>query len=183
MRWHKTDHRKLHVHDQLNPTPYQTFSKADKRTKKTHASSKPPRLFEVPTITGAIFLSKLLSLPLEVGIGNIFWVCVPLLCYFLLMFFVSWAISRCILSILVDTDGWWRQRICLIQSEVVEDLFFGSFKSYGWTRKPEMWQKELLWVIFKQIAQWLKTLQISSFAVGVFLLFPTFLCSRLKTAG
>jgi len=34
----------------------------------------------------------------QVGIGNIFWVCVPLLCYFLLMFFVSWAISRCILS-------------------------------------------------------------------------------------
>ena len=37
MRWHKTDHSKLHVHYQLNPTPYQTFSKADKENR---ASSK-----------------------------------------------------------------------------------------------------------------------------------------------
>ena len=34
----------------------------------------------------------------QVSITNIFWVCVPLLSYFLLMFFVSWAIARYILS-------------------------------------------------------------------------------------
>jgi len=34
----------------------------------------------------------------QVGITSIFWVCVPLLSYFLLMFFVSWAIARYILN-------------------------------------------------------------------------------------
>eukprot|EP00435_Cladocopium_sp_Y103_P028916 s1488_g7.t1 len=34
----------------------------------------------------------------QVGIASIFWVCVPLLSYFLLMFFVSWAIARYILN-------------------------------------------------------------------------------------
>lgn len=30
----------------------------------------------------------------SVGIGNIFWVCVPLLAYFILMFFLSWAVAK-----------------------------------------------------------------------------------------
>ena len=34
----------------------------------------------------------------SVGIGNIFWVCVPLLVYFLVMFFLSWAVARCMLK-------------------------------------------------------------------------------------
>jgi len=34
----------------------------------------------------------------QVSIGNIFWVAVPLLCYFTIMFFTSWAISRWILK-------------------------------------------------------------------------------------
>ena len=41
----------------------------------------------------------------QVSISNIFWVCVPLLSYFLLMFFVSWAIARYILSGLA-ARGW-----------------------------------------------------------------------------